>query len=95
MDKKIYYVENQDFNENWITIKEGFLIKVFKDENGCKVAMIRENVDKYRPEHFHDIYLDNIKIFEQNDEIDFLNDIAEIVHSRLEDLFYNLKDIKK
>ncbi len=90
--RKIYYIED---DENYITIKKGLLINIIKDDFVESRALIREPIDKYRPEHFHTIPLYNTKEFVEKDEIDFLNDLAERIHERLLDLWYELEDIKK
>jgi len=90
VERRVYYIE--DCN-NTTKIKEGILIKTFRGEYGRKMATIREPIDKYRPEHFHDIRLCNIKEFVESDEIRFLNDFADRIHDRLDDLWCDLKDI--
>ena len=87
--KKVYYIECcNDYRQ----IKMGYLISISDDG---RIATIREPVDKYRPEHFHDIFMYNIKEFIKSDEIDFLNNMEERIHERLEDLWCGLIDIKE
>ena len=91
-ERKVYYIEDC---YNIQKIKEGILIRIYNNEAGRKVVEIREPVDKYRPEHFHDnIPIYNVKEFVENDEIDFLNDMLDRFYDRLDDLWCNLKDVE-
>lgn len=102
MEIPVFYIENEHWTENWLEIKFGYLIRIFEDDknfsiitNGKKkmMAEIREPVDKYRPEHFHVISLENVKLFDEelSDEIDFLNDMSVRIHERLDDLWDLMK----
>lgn len=96
MTIKVYYIENDHFDENWLRIKFGFLIKIF-EKNGMKCATIREPVDKIRKHHFHNIYLENVRVFEEDkdNEVDFLNDMISRVHTRMEDIWDDLEKVKE
>jgi len=91
-ERRVYYTEDYgDISR----IKEGILIRIYYNDAGRKVVEIREPIEKYRPEHFHDnIPIYNIKEYIDSDDIDFINSLADRIHDRLDDLWCNLKDVE-